>query len=635
MNKKNKLLILLIGLSVSVILFLLSETTVFKIMELKSLDTKFKIRSYLSKIKTDDRIVIIGIDDKSLDENRKPLAFWISDFSELTNILFESGAGVVCFDLIQRISTDEFFDDFYLYINERSQGKNQKEFKAVKTFFPYWDMEFAKVISGKKVVLAGSIDDENKEFIIPIDQISFAVDEKNIAPVNLNYDEDFLLRRQPVYLRDNTGTDRICFGFRITSFINDKDITEKNGSIFLGNEKMILGKNYELIINYAGRENSFKIIPYRKVLNNIKSNNKEFFKKNFKDKIVLFGFTGNKGQDMKNTPFGVMSGVEINANIINTILTQNYIHETDDFINLAVIIILSVIICFLCAYNPIYRSFLYLILFCSAYFFISYYLFADHNLIISTSTVLISIIASYLVTYIYLFFTEFKDKIKIKNLFDRYVSGSVVKKILEDPKSLDLGGSYMNVSILFSDINWFTPISEKMSPHEIIYLLNEYFEIMIEVIFKNEGTLKQFVGDEIMAIFGAPYHQPDHSCRALKCAVEMRKAMEEWKEKRIKENKVYFDVKLGLHSGSVVCGNVGSRKRTEYAAVGDVVNTASRIMGLNSKIETKTKILVSKEIYLSAENYFEAEFKGEFQVKGKDTKLEIFEIQRERIINNE
>jgi adenylate cyclase len=199
-----------------------------------------------------------------------------------------------------------------------------------------------------------------------------------------------------------------------------------------------------------------------------------------------------------------------------------------------------------------------------------------------------------------------------------------VKNLLESNRELQLGGIRKKVAILFADIRKFTSLSEDMDPEILVNFLNEYFTQMVDIIFKHGGTVDKFVGDEIMAIFGAPITQPDDEIRAIKAAIEMQKGMQWlqycWQEWNMQRQ--LFHIGIGINSGEVIAGNIGSKKHMDYTVIGDTVNIAKRL-------ETQAadgKILVSRSIQRAAKDMFKFKNFGKIPVKGKKRPVEIFEV---------
>jgi adenylate cyclase len=205
--------------------------------------------------------------------------------------------------------------------------------------------------------------------------------------------------------------------------------------------------------------------------------------------------------------------------------------------------------------------------------------------------------------------------------FSRFVNPHVVRQLL------DQGGiktSRREVTLLFSDIRGFTTLSETRTPEQVVDLINRYFTLQVEVVFRNNGTLDKYIGDCIMAIWGAPLDDPQHAKNAVACALDMADALQAFK-KELGAEHLEFDVGIGLHSGPAVLGFIGSRKR-EYTAIGDTVNLASRIEGLTK--DAKRRILVSKDTAELCGDAFEFVSCGTFPVKGRAQPVELFEPRR-------
>lgn len=621
----------LIGILSALITLWLSGFSFFKILELKALDARYRLGSAAGKFMPEEKIMIVAIDDETdrrMSNLKIPRVFWVPLISKSIEDIFIGGADTVVIDIIQSFSTDNYFDEFFRNL-KNSMVKKQaiKNDASLDEFKPRWDQEFAQIIRGKNVILPSFINNSDKKWIKPVSQLSYAVDEENIGLINFNLDEDGFVRSDKIYLTDDEGKGH--FNLDIISAAKYLKKPVKLGSdnkFSIGENKIHTDGDYDFNICYSGKSRCFNYIPLWLVFEKTRNNDQKFFKREFKDKLVLIGSATLADKDIKKTPFGLMPGVEIHANAINSLINGYYLKKTPGKYNLYITIILCLLTALFCF---IYRGItgerisagIILI-----YALVNAYFFLNKNMIINLTTPLIGSILSYGISFVYKYTAEDREKNKIKRIFERYVSVPVVNKVLEDPKSLNLGGQETEVSVLFSDINGFTSLSEELSAKEVIELLNEYFAIMIEIIFKRNGTLKQFVGDEIMAIFGAPYRQLNHERLAAETALEMMQRLEIWKEKRKISGRKYFDIKIGLNCGKVICGNVGSEKRTEYAAVGDVVNTASRIMGLNSVVKSKTKILAGKEFFEKIKDEFSADYLGSYPVKGKKIMLEIYEI---------
>jgi adenylate cyclase len=210
--------------------------------------------------------------------------------------------------------------------------------------------------------------------------------------------------------------------------------------------------------------------------------------------------------------------------------------------------------------------------------------------------------------------------------FQRLLSPAIAELVVSGEVAVEKGGQARETSVFFSDIRGFTAMSETRTAQEIVDMLNEYFEQMVEIIFKYEGTLDKFVGDEIMALFGAPVAHPDDAYRAVKVAVEQLRVLEQWNKVRVAEGEAAIHIGIGINSGPVVAGYLGSSKALEYTVIGDVVNTASRLCSVAKAGE----VIISRNTYDLVKEYFDAQELSPTQVKGKAQALQVYKVLGEK-----
>jgi len=237
---------------------------------------------------------------------------------------------------------------------------------------------------------------------------------------------------------------------------------------------------------------------------------------------------------------------------------------------------------------------------------------------------LFTIVIVYIALVVFYFRTEERSRKQITSIFGKYVSPVVIENILKNPDSLNLGGEKRNITIFFSDIRGFTSISEKLGPEELVHLLNEYLTEMTSIIIKDEGLVDKFMGDAIMAFWGAPLNQPNHVEMACSSSLEMMDKLRELQKKWKNEGIPSFDIGIGLNSGDAVVGNMGSSSRFDYTAMGDNVNLASRLEGLNKFYGTN--IIISENIYKVVKDKFEVRKLDVVKVKGRKKPILIYEL---------
>lgn len=219
--------------------------------------------------------------------------------------------------------------------------------------------------------------------------------------------------------------------------------------------------------------------------------------------------------------------------------------------------------------------------------------------------------------------SELKKKEILSGVFNRYVSPHLADEILKDPEKIRLGGDRREVTVMFADIRGFTSIARGLPPEETVELLNRYFTVITEVIFRFEGTVDKFMGDCVMSVFGAPIRIEAHLEQGLKAAMAVKKAVEELNRVRSSEGAVAFEMGIGLASGEVIAGNMGSMARMEYTAVGDTVNLASRLTDLSSGGD----ILVSEAVYEAVRGKVEAEEIRGVVIKGFDHPVTLYNVK--------
>jgi class 3 adenylate cyclase len=215
-----------------------------------------------------------------------------------------------------------------------------------------------------------------------------------------------------------------------------------------------------------------------------------------------------------------------------------------------------------------------------------------------------------------------KEKELVKNMFSKYLSPDIADYILNNPEELKLGGENRELTIMFADIRGFTSLSENFPPQDIVNLLNSYFTSMVDIIFEYKGTLDKFLGDGLLAIFGAPVKYPNHAYNSVQAAVRMVKYIKRYNKNRVKWGYEPIHIGIGINTGKAIIGNIGSKQRAEYTVIGDTVNTCSRIEGLTDKNE----IYISQSTYELVKDDIIYEYIGKHKVKNKKNPIKIYRV---------
>jgi adenylate cyclase len=257
-------------------------------------------------------------------------------------------------------------------------------------------------------------------------------------------------------------------------------------------------------------------------------------------------------------------------------------------------------------------------------YLVAAFLFIEYKFVIAVVSPSIGIIFGYLGSAAYTFIIERKKNILIKNMFSQYVSGALVNQLLENPDKLRLGGERKELTILFSDVANFTSFSENKPPETVVSFMNDYLTVMTDIIINNQGTLDKYLGDAIMAFWGAPLPLINHAYIACESAVLMCRQLDKMREVQKSDDKSILDIRIGINTGDVVVGNMGGEKRFDYTVMGDNVNLASRLEGANK--EYGTRMMISENTYLQVSDKFLCRTLDTIRVKGKTKPTRVFEL---------
>ncbi|HWA51786.1 MAG TPA: adenylate/guanylate cyclase domain-containing protein [Patescibacteria group bacterium] len=372
----------------------------------------------------------------------------------------------------------------------------------------------------------------------------------------------------------------------------------------------ISGKSENGNINFIGNNNSFTTYSFNDILDGKISD------KNLNNKIVLIGSTAVDLHDDQIVPTSpAMNGVEIQANIINTILTNGAKNNESKLITLFTLLIICLVASIIFInLSPVvvFISGILMIVIYAVYVIFSFDNGTIRNIVFPIFAIIISCIAD----TIYKYLTESRQRKFLKQTFGFYLSKSVLEHLIQNPHKIKLGGESKELTVLFSDIASFTSISEKLTPTDLAKLLNSYLTKMTNVIFENRGVLDKYIGDAIMAFWGAPEIEKDHAYLACVTALAM--------QEEIKKN-FDFSARVGINTGEMVVGNMGSEQRFDYSLLGDNVNLGSRLEGINKYYGTK--ICISENTYKKVEGRVVARKLDDVAVKGKSKGVSIYELR--------
>ena len=376
-----------------------------------------------------------------------------------------------------------------------------------------------------------------------------------------------------------------------------------------------------LLINYLGGPKTFPHFSATDVLNGRAP------KEAFRDRIVLVGATAVATYDLRHTPFDPLyPGLEVHATVIDNILTQRFMARPEwsrIFDPLAIVAMGAVIGAALTRLAPL-KGMLFAAGLFALYVVLARWLFTSAQLWLNMVYPLLALVTVYIALTVYAYMTEQRERKRIKGTFKQYVAEHVVEEMIKDPTRLRLGGEEKVLTVLFSDLEGFTTYSERHTAHEMTEMLAEYYNRVTEQVFLHRGTLKEYVGDELLAFFGAPLEDPQHALRACEAALAMREQTRALAAEWVAIGRAPLRARTGVNSGPMVVGNLGSKYRFAYGVVGDQVNLGSRLEGLNKVYGTE--IIISENTARLVDHAFRLRELDTVRVIGRKQAVRIYEL---------
>jgi len=346
----------------------------------------------------------------------------------------------------------------------------------------------------------------------------------------------------------------------------------------------------------------------------------------FKDKIVFVGFTASGLTDVFNTPFGegTMPGIQLHASMADSVLRNRFIRPASSASRIGTVLIAAAGVGLLAAFLPFSSAAIAALVILGGWTGFAVSAFKGGlwlNLVQPLTAGAVALFAG----TAYQYFVEGKEKRRVSRLFGRFVSKDVYSHLMSNPEEVALGGKRRDMTVLFSDIRGFTTVTERGNPEELVSQLNEYFTHMVDIVFKHQGTVDKFVGDMVMALFGAPLDDPDHAEHAVLAAVDMVEELGRLNTAWAARGMTQLDIGVGINSGDMIAGNIGSSAIMSYTVIGDNVNLGSRLESLNK--EYKTRIIMSDATRTRLKGQYETRPLGDVIVKGKSKPVAIFEVK--------
>ena len=582
---------------------LLSDIRFFRILNLKAYDAHFIVRDFFRGRPAISNIVLLTADKKAMDTFPELRVFWNEHYANAIRAAGQAGAKVIALDLAFGVPIDQWQ--------------------------PNADELLAGAISTSPVpVVVGYVSELNsnqQSQSIPVNMVAGALGLAAFANLTAG-DDDFIRNQELIEAPSTNPTDppsARSLAMRTVEKYIGTEVQFQKGALTLHGHAIPISPQRSIAINYAGPPNTFPSVSLADFEAAAKAGNQDQLRKWVEGKIVLVGT--DFVDDRFDTPFytlfsgskWTMPGVEIHANTVRTLLTQNYLVPVPQWV-LALALLIATTLAVLAVTSFVASRAVSFVLLEVIVILAATHLSFEWGFILSTSEVLVATSLGLIASLVYRWATEETRG----DLFHRAVSLFVGKQLassLEESESIALSGKRMEVTILFTDIRGFTAfteqVSEEQGPEVVVQLLNEYMGMMVGIIVMYKGHVNKFIGDGILAVFSDDDEgaQPgDHPLRAVRCATRMVTA------------RSSFETGAGIHTGPAVVGNVGSADKMEYTVLGDTVNLASRLESLNK--EHHTKLLMTGTTQARLGTVVETTHLGQAPVRGKALPIDLYTV---------
>jgi adenylate cyclase len=597
-----------LALAVALLLAVAYRLTFFSSAQIQSTDFLFPSRA----TEQADSTVIVGIDQRTyrelLPEYGPPVNWPRTLYARMLDALGRAGARVVAFDILFDVPRPED-PDLAAAIARFGNVVLPVEARGPKASHP-----------GPGVAQAFDV------FVRATGEIRAATAAE--GTVNVTTDRDTVVRSLPLLLQAGEETIPAFALAAVARFVRRPAVLDgppTDREIYAAGRAIPIAATGSLLINFLGPPSSpegggaVPIISLADVLAGA------FDAGQVRDKIVLIGWT-TRGVDEFATPTTTdtrMWGVEVQANAVETLLSERYLVAVPPAVTIALIVTLALTSALLVAALGPFLASIGTVALLGLYFLAAGILF-DAGILPNLFYPPVAIMVGYAVALIYRVVFEQAQQKMIRGVMARYLSPSVSQWVLRDPDRLKLGGETRTMTVLFCDLRGFTTFSHALPPQALVGLLNDYMTAMTQVVFRYDGVLDKYIGDAIMAFWNAPLDQPDHARRACETALDMIRTLLVQQEAWARRGLPKLEIGIGINTGPMVVGNMGARDRLAYTVMGDAVNVSSRLEGLSK--EYGTRVVIGEATRQAAGDLFAYRFLDVVAVKGRSEPLAVFEV---------
>ncbi|RMI26255.1 MAG: adenylate/guanylate cyclase domain-containing protein, partial [Calditrichaeota bacterium] len=561
-------------------------------LELKTLDWRFEVRG--PEPVDDTPIVLVTIDDYSFEALPERWPWPRSYYAKVVENLTRAGARVIGLDVILDLP------------DQQRPEHDRRLAEALRTS--------GKTVLARKLEIDARIT-SYRYLVDPLPLFAQAADS-SLGLVSIESDPDGIFRRYPVaqtFQEDILPSFALEMLRKYKGYEPDTPIELDQNVCRFGEFRIPLNRRGTLLIDFAGPRGTFPHYSFASVMDDStvdlgEDYDLDYFTDQllpdsvFRGKMVLIGSTVAELHDNFPTPFlnyggtpRELPGVEIHANALRTILNRLYFSGPPWWLRLLILLLLVLSIQGLCQRFPALWSILITVAAIGLYIGAQFFLFSQFRVVMELVAPSLAMFFTAVAVNLYQYMLTQKEKQLILGAFQQYVPAKVIQELIEHPEKLTLGGEERVLTVLFSDVANFTTISEALAPRQLVALLNDYLSEMTEIILNYDGIIDKYEGDAIMAEFGAPIYYEDHALKACHAALDMQARLRQISRRWRREGRPVLTCRVGINTGNMVVGNMGSRKVFDYTVIGDEVNLAARLEGANKAFGTR--IMISESTY--------------------------------------
>lgn len=609
------------------------------------LDYKFR---YLQQEDPNNKIVLVSIDEKSLSYFNSNGMYWPwprEFYQIITDYFHESGAGLVVYDILfdtpdfDRRNLSGVMSDRRFLQSLQESGNGILAFKSTANTDTSVDLSINDDPLIKHYNIKGDPPYQQAPHLLtskPLD--SFARAATGLGNTVMSPDEDGLIRS--VHLFDSLAHKGFVPTLSMAAYLelqpDSVSLEWTNNGLRVGNQDIPLQDNGSYLVNWyekgGVREGTFPYYSFQAVVKSAIQKMRDSKAKvmvppsALEDKIIIVGASAAGLGDIKSTPMSSLEpfpGMEIQATLLNNLMGNHFITQPPAWIAILILLLITIGIPFAVAYSRPAKGAAAILGIIFLIVAMGLTLFIYERIWFSTGLYLIMATFAYSGSAAYKYFAEEKQKKEIRSAFSQYVQPEFVEQLIAQPDLLKLGGQKKKLTVLFSDIAGFTSISERKEPEELVSFLNEYLGAMTDIIFEYSGTVDKYIGDAVMAFWGAPISQENHAELACRSTLKM---MEKVKVLAPQDTNIHS--RFGIVTGDMIVGNIGSYNRFNYTVLGDTVNLAARLEAANKQFGSST--MIAEQTYHEVKDLFYARQLDLLVVKGKTKPVRVYELMGEK-----